>query len=730
MAIYKNTDLEFSLQQGTEKGGVYTNFYTEDKGTASIRIRLSSNEYYLDLTKTDLKPVLFLFHEDGSIFEIKEFINVMPDKGLIQYNLSNNVIAHAGKVKAKLFLRNAEQSVHVANFTFDIKDSGIEGAVEKEIKVDILQDMVRNVMVESAMGLLDDEYKDKINQDVVEYISSNPELYKGPKGEKGEQGPQGQRGLKGDTGEQGLQGPRGLQGSQGERGLRGEQGLKGDKGLNGAKGEKGDKGDAGIQGPVGPKGDPLKYSDLTTQQKEELKSNITDQAVTDFVLEDGSITTDKISDKSLTPNKTTFIYVSDNKFNVDNIELNKSVDLDGSVIDDSLRWLSDYIELPKSKKMSVTSGTYRVAIYDKDKNFISRTGITSKSLIDVNTTSNSYYIRISGASDTSKVMLNDGESLLPYSKYEVHLSNEYLPDISFNNLTEVKVHPSQTTYFKQGNNLYNKSDLEKDKTFDATGIVISETDRYLTDYIEIDGTKKLSTTEDTAFRYIIYDYHKKPLSGRLNKAAGASGLIDTTQYLGAKYIRLSPHLNVKDTIMLNEGDTVLPYEDFGFTLVSTAKTPIKIDESIVPVSSGGGNGNGDYGLIGTEQIYKEESAALDANALLPIYDTTKKSQVDYIELSSNNVNTEILITYKDKDGTEIKSNIINPVDNSKLPLTIKNIVDYGYEGVNFITHNPTKTSYKISFNDLNFSNGFKVEVKNTHTSPVNASIRLVGRYYV
>ena len=149
MTINKNTDLEFSLQKGTEKGGVYTNFYTEDKGSASIRIRLSSNEYYLDLTKTDLKPVLFLFHEDGSIFEIKDFINVMPDKGLIQYNLSDNVIAHAGKVKAKLFLRNVEQSVHVANFTFDIKDSGIEGAVAKEISVNLVDDAVRRIIEEN-----------------------------------------------------------------------------------------------------------------------------------------------------------------------------------------------------------------------------------------------------------------------------------------------------------------------------------------------------------------------------------------------------------------------------------------------------------------------------------------------------------------------------------------------------------------------------------------------------
>src|SRR5699024_4954894 len=237
MRINKNTDLEFSLQKGTEKGGVYTNFYTEDKGSASIRIRLSSNEYYLDLTKTDLKPVLFLFHEDGSIFEIRDFINVMPDKGLIQYNLSDNVIAHAGKVKAKLFLKNTKQSVHVANFTFDIKDSGIEGAVEKEISVDIVDDAVRRIVKENAIELLGSDFEERLNRDVINHLESNPELYKGPKGDKGEQGPQGVRGLKGDTGEQGLQGPQGI---QGERGIRGEQGPQGPRGMTGAKGDKGE----------------------------------------------------------------------------------------------------------------------------------------------------------------------------------------------------------------------------------------------------------------------------------------------------------------------------------------------------------------------------------------------------------------------------------------------------------------------------------------------------------
>src|SRR5699024_1078994 len=177
--------------------------------------------------KTDLKPVLFLFHEDGSIFEIRDFINVMPDKGLIQYNLSDNVIAHAGKVKAKLFLKNTKQSVHVANFTFDIKDSGIEGAVEKEICVNIVDDAVRRIVKENAIELLGSDFEERLNDNVINHLNTNTELFKGPKGDEGKQGqrgPQGERGVKGDTGERGLEGPQGPQGDTGPQGIQGERG--------------------------------------------------------------------------------------------------------------------------------------------------------------------------------------------------------------------------------------------------------------------------------------------------------------------------------------------------------------------------------------------------------------------------------------------------------------------------------------------------------------------------
>ncbi|OEK72252.1 hypothetical protein AST03_13375 [Staphylococcus equorum] len=179
MRIYKNKDITTSID--TEKMSINnsdTYFYTEDKGIAALRIFINHRKTAFNLDNTNLTPVLDLFHTDGSIWLDEPLEVIMSDKGLLQYNIPNNVIAHAGQIKAKLFLRNAEQSVHVANFTFDIEDSGVEGAVEKEISVNLVDDAVKRIMNEQ------------------------PEIYKGEKGEKGDTGPQGvqgEQGPKGDT---------------------------------------------------------------------------------------------------------------------------------------------------------------------------------------------------------------------------------------------------------------------------------------------------------------------------------------------------------------------------------------------------------------------------------------------------------------------------------------------------------------------------------------------------
>ena len=301
MAIFKNKDIEANINERTvELGNINANFYTEDEQTASIRIFIKWNNHPINLNKINMDPVLSLFMQDGSIFEGEKVEVVIPESGVIQYKIPSNVIKHVGKVKAKFLLENETESIHVANFNFTIVDSGTEEPVRKELSFNLVDEAIHRIVQISAMELLGDDFENRLNENVINHLDSKPELYKGPKGDTGEQGVQGERGLKGNTGEQG---PQGIQGVKGEQGPEGPQGLRGPKGDVGPQGPKGDAGPQGVKGEKGDTGDTLKYAELSTSEKEDLKSNITDQAVTDFVLKDNSIANTKIVDDSITNSK-------------------------------------------------------------------------------------------------------------------------------------------------------------------------------------------------------------------------------------------------------------------------------------------------------------------------------------------------------------------------------------------------------------------------------------------
>ena len=177
--LQKLTDVATNINVSTaENGFIGANFYTEDDGSAYIRITIRDNNEVLDFNKTDMVPRLDLFSSDGSIFTNEPIEIVLPERGVILYKVSDNVIKHAGKVDAKLFLANEKNSVHVANFYFTITDSEMTGPIGKEIHVDSLQDLVRNVMKENAIGLLDDDFKDKLENDLKVYMEENADTFK------------------------------------------------------------------------------------------------------------------------------------------------------------------------------------------------------------------------------------------------------------------------------------------------------------------------------------------------------------------------------------------------------------------------------------------------------------------------------------------------------------------------------------------------------------------------
>ncbi|RIM96597.1 BppU family phage baseplate upper protein, partial [Staphylococcus warneri] len=202
--IIKMTDVETNISPtNIDIGDIGCRFYTEDENTAFIRIRINYDGQPVNLNDTDMKPKLDLFMQDGSIFIDEPTEMLIAESGLIQYNIPTKVIKHAGRVSCKLFLDNGTDSVHVANFTFNIVESGVENIVAKEINVELLKDTVRKVIDENSDSILGENFKNEVSNNFLEYAKTHTEEFKGPKGdtgEKGDVGPQGLQGPKGDTG--------------------------------------------------------------------------------------------------------------------------------------------------------------------------------------------------------------------------------------------------------------------------------------------------------------------------------------------------------------------------------------------------------------------------------------------------------------------------------------------------------------------------------------------------
>ena len=224
MAIFKQGEVNARIdERGIDLGDINVQLYTMDNSTVALDIYLKQRNLIsnrkefipVNLNQTNFKPVLHLITEDKSIFTNEELEVINAEQGHVRYQVSDYVTKHVGRVQAKLFLvnkDNTDDSSHVANFYFKVNDSGLTGAIGREIRVEVLDDIVKKVMLE------------------------NIEDFRGPKGNTGDIGPQGPKGDKGTDG---------IDGEIGPVGPTGPMGPKGDKGDMGPIGPKGDKGDPG-----------------------------------------------------------------------------------------------------------------------------------------------------------------------------------------------------------------------------------------------------------------------------------------------------------------------------------------------------------------------------------------------------------------------------------------------------------------------------------------------------
>lgn len=488
MTIFKNKDVQANINnKSVDLGNIGANFYTEDDNTSSIRIYINWNGQPVNLNTIDMKPRLDLFLQDKSIFLNEPVDIVLPESGLIQYIIPTKIIKHIGKVDAKLFLESKERSVYVANFSFNILDSGIESAVEKEISVNLVEDSVRKIVKENAMTLLDEDYKEKINQDIIDYVASNPDKYKGQDGKS------------------------------------------------------------------------LKYAELSQTEKEDLKSNITDQAVTDFVLKDGTITNTKIADQAVSYDKTNFVNAGKNIFNRDDVLLKTLINYaDGKEITND-SYISSKL-IPVVENETYTQNYQDVIVfYDKDLKFIS--GLqrsTTKTPRTFTTPISAKYMRTStirvGVDSTysyKDYQIEKGSNSTTYEPFKLQIpklsveleSNTVVGDSIKNKAISI----NKLDFIEESVNLFDKNSITEGYYVNPTNGNLSPNVNWnASDFIDVEPNEKY-IKGNTSNLYSFYNTDKQFIS------TSTTSTNTFTTPSTAKYVRISVQTSDLGVFMLVKG---------------------------------------------------------------------------------------------------------------------------------------------------------------------------------
>ncbi|MCG1560036.1 BppU family phage baseplate upper protein [Staphylococcus epidermidis] len=291
METYKSGTVNTIINEhGVDLGNINVNLYTMDNKTSVIDIHIkkkniiNENQEYISVNfnQTKFEPVLHVFAQDGSIFTNEPLEIVKAEEGFVRYIIPEYITKHVGQMQCKLFLENPENndSTHVANFYFTVNDSGITKSVGKEIRVELLDDIVEKVM------------------------KNNVDIFKGPKGDKGEQGIPGQDGKDGKNGLNGIDGVNGNPGPQGPPGKDGRDGVNGKDGVDGKS---------------------FTYSDFTQEQLNQLKPKGTDTGWQTLLLVNGVTqagSSNKPMYKLITINDTEMLFIKGAVSSINNKEVN------------------------------------------------------------------------------------------------------------------------------------------------------------------------------------------------------------------------------------------------------------------------------------------------------------------------------------------------------------------------------------------------------------------------
>src|SRR5699024_4465724 len=149
-----------------------------------------------------------------------------------------------------------------------------------------------------------------------------------------------------------------------------------------------------------------------------------DEEVINFLTDGGTVTIEGTpSDYSVTPIKTTFLYVSENIFDPEKMKDGYTVNDQGEMVESLNFSTSEFIPVNRNSIYS-SNGVLRIIRYDQDFNHINSYSPTDLNDAQWSTESGTEYVRFIthyGNYRNNKTRVNEGETLLGYEPYGVFL---------------------------------------------------------------------------------------------------------------------------------------------------------------------------------------------------------------------------------------------------------------------------------------------------------------------
>lgn len=297
-----------------------------------------------------------------------------------------------------------------------------------------------------------------------------------------------------------------------------------------------------------------------TYLTEDLIQQIAGNADVNAIPANGSLTTNKYADKSVTPDKTDFIKVSSNLLNKHDVTKNKQLDVNtGKIIDLANVFIfNKWLEVKPGDVFS-SKGLNTRCYYDKNKIFVSGNAGNGTFTIPENV----YYMRNSTTNITNP-QLNKGDALKPYEEYfEPYLVEDIeikgLPNSSVGTeqIKNDSVTVDKLSFISRSNNLIDKNKISEGYAFDSSGSIVENAVHAISDYVKITPNQTYTSSTNST-RVIFYNENKEYISQFFSSDFTATFVTPSN----AHYLRVNISKTRYEDAMLNIGDKILPYEDW------------------------------------------------------------------------------------------------------------------------------------------------------------------------